>query len=115
MVTRGAVMPRHCDAIAAPEASPPAAGRRLAASPNPFNPRTTIRFALDRAGPATLTVHDLAGRRLRTLRHGVLAAGEHHAIWDGRDAAGRALSSGVYLARLAAEGCGGAVKLVLIR
>jgi len=70
------------------------------ATPNPFNPRTVIAFALPSAGPVDLTVHDLRGLRVRTLRAGHLAAGHHQAVFDGLDDRGRALPSGTYLYRL---------------
>jgi hypothetical protein len=78
----------------APAVSP---SRMLPAAPNPFNPRTTIRFELRRDGVAELDVYDLGGRRVRTLAGGFLAAGEHEASWDGRDQGGRFMASGVYL------------------
>jgi Ca-activated chloride channel family protein len=66
--------------------------------PNPFNPSTTIRFHLERTGPASLTVYDATGRRVRTLVDGeVLAAASHSVEWDGRDSAGEPVASGVYL------------------
>lgn len=82
-------------------ATPPAtAGRILTVAPSPFNPQTTINFELDRSGAASLEVFDLAGRRLRTLAAGRLAAGTHQRTWDGRDDHGRAVASGIYLIRL---------------
>ncbi|MBC8424295.1 hypothetical protein H8E07_09250, partial [bacterium] len=73
------------------------AGRLHPAAPNPFNPRTTLRFELTRGGDVRLDVYDLDGRRVRTLVDGYLPAGEHRAIWAGRDDGGRPLSSGPYL------------------
>jgi hypothetical protein len=73
----------------------PAAERSLVAAPNPFNPATTLRFALAAAGPARLEVFDLAGRRVATLCDGHLAAGPHAIAWQPED-----LGSGLYLARL---------------
>jgi uncharacterized protein len=68
--------------------------------PNPFNPRTTIAFTLPAAGPARLAVYDPAGRLIRTLVDGEMAAGRHEVPWDGRDGASRSMASGTYLARL---------------
>ncbi len=79
---------------------PPAAVASLTASPNPFNPRTTISFTLPHAGDAKLAVYDLAGRRVATLVEGPLPEGPTSLDWDGRDDAGRAQPSGVYLLRL---------------
>ncbi|MBN2172471.1 MAG: T9SS type A sorting domain-containing protein [Candidatus Krumholzibacteriota bacterium] len=93
----------------------PAAGAALASYPNPFNPTTTLRFRLPEAGPARLTIHDAAGRLVRVLADGPLAAGEHARTWDGRDASGRPLASGLYLARLRAPGVEQGRKLVLLK
>ena len=93
----------------------PAAPRLLDARPNPFNPRTTIPFVLDRAGAARLAIHDQAGRLVAVLADGPLAAGLHEFAWDGRDARGRALPSGAYLARLVTDGRVATGKLVLLR
>ena len=95
---------------------PPRTSSALAGYPNPFNPRTTLRFALPNPGPVTLDVHDLAGRLVRRLVTGSLPAGEHEVIWNGNDDAGRAVASGQYLARL--EPAGGQPvtrKLTLVR
>jgi endonuclease/exonuclease/phosphatase family metal-dependent hydrolase len=77
--------------------------RLLANAPNPFNPSTNLRFALDRAGDAALNVYDAAGRLVRAFPAASYEAGEHFVTWDGRDATGRAVASGVYLVRLSAR------------
>ena len=86
----------------------PAAARVTFAggSPNPF-PRsgsTLLRFTLPRATKARLEVFDAAGRRVATLVDGALPAGPGAALWNGRDASGRAAGPGVYFYRLSAEG-----------
>lgn len=68
--------------------------------PNPFNPATTIRFRLPSAGAVNLAVYDAAGRLVRTLVDGELAAGPHAYLWDGQDHRGRMAPSGIYLSRL---------------
>ena len=78
----------------------PAAPPRLAAWPNPFNPRVTITFNLAAPAAGEIALYDLAGRRLRTLASGELPAGEQQRTWDGRDEHGRLLPSGIYLCRL---------------
>lgn len=71
--------------------------------PNPFNPRTVIVFELPGPAAVTLTIHDLAGREVRTLLAGeVLPGGPVRRTWQGRDDAGRSVPSGVYLCRLRA-------------
>ncbi len=95
--------------------APPARAHLLAAYPNPFNPRTTIPFILDRPGEATLMIHDQAGRRVAVVATGWHAAGAHAAIWDGRDDRGRALPAGVYVARLQTDSYVDARKLTLVK
>lgn len=70
------------------------------AYPNPFNPRTTIKFELPEAGSVRLSVFDVAGRLVRTLVDESMPLGSHEAIWDGKDASGREVGSGSYLVRL---------------
>ncbi len=67
------------------------------AVPNPFNPRTSIHFALQQAGTVRLSISDVRGRLVRVLHNGEMAAGEHKMAWDGLDSAGRAAASGTYL------------------
>ena len=68
--------------------------------PNPFNPRTTIPFRLARPAAVQLEVFDAGGRRVKVLLHDQLAAGEYEVVWDGRNQAGQAVSSGRYFCRL---------------
>jgi len=89
--------------VAAPELA--SSGMALYASrPNPFNPKTMIRFDMPQEGQAALRIYDPAGRLVRTLVDGTMAAGSHQASWDGTDAGGRAVSSGMYLYKLSARG-----------
>lgn len=75
-----------------------------APSPNPARGATTLRWSLPAAGTAKLEVYDAAGRRVRVLHDGSATAGEHVVRFELRDGSGRALPSGVYLARLEAAG-----------
>ncbi len=70
--------------------------------PNPFNPSTTIRYALPQATDVQLTVYNVLGQEVRVLVSQYLPAGAHAIQWDGRDAIGRAVSSGIYMYRLVA-------------
>jgi len=93
----------------------PSAAYLSAARPNPFTPRTTIRFGLTRGGPVELLVYDVQGRKVRGLVNGSLGAGHHGVVWDGRDDAGRTLESGVYYTRLVAEGTTTTRSVTLLR
>ena len=81
--------------------------------PNPFNPATTIVFALPEPGRVRLEVFDVGGRRVRTLVDAERPAGEHRVDWDGRDARGRRVSSGVYFYKLDAGSTARVRKMVL--
>ena len=72
--------------------------------PNPFNAVTTIRYALAEAETVTLTVFDpLGGRVLNLIKDVETPPGYHYIVWDGRDSAGRPVSSGVYFVRMETE------------
>jgi predicted outer membrane repeat protein len=85
-------------------------------TPNPFNPRTEIRFTLPTAARVALDIHDVAGRKIQSLLSGKeLDAGSHDVMWNGTDHAGRAVPSGTYLYRVVAGSEVVAGKMVLLR
>lgn len=84
-----------------------------ACRPNPLGPDTRIGFALASPGAATLEVFDLQGRRVRVLMEGMMPAGGHEVVWDGKNGEGRMVESGVYYYRLRA-GRAMAVKSVVV-
>jgi hypothetical protein len=73
-------------------------------APNPFTGETSVRFAVPASGPVNLDVFDVGGRRVARLVNGPLRAGNHTVSWDGRDATGARVASGIYLYRLTAGG-----------
>ena len=93
----------------------PLAAPLLVAHPNPFNPKTRVSFALPEAAFATVSIHDVTGRHLRTLTRAMLPAGLNQLDWDGADDRGRPLASGLYFARLEAGTLHASCKLALIR
>jgi hypothetical protein len=84
-------------------------------SPNPFNPRTEIAYEIPARGEVQLDVYDARGARIRRLIAGVEPAGRHVAVWDGVDDAGRRVASGVFVARLRANGVDVMRKLVMLK
>jgi hypothetical protein len=74
--------------------------------PNPARGPVVLRYRRSGSGAsgtrAGISIHDARGRRLRDLP--VVPEGEAEALWDGRDAAGRRVPSGIYMARLRADG-----------
>lgn len=84
--------------------------------PNPFNPKTSIRFTLGRSAAVDLVVYSAAGRVVRTIAGGeLLAAGSHERAWDARDDAGASVSGGVYFARLSTGEAAKTLRLVLLK
>ncbi len=83
--------------------------------PNPFNPVTTIKYALPDAGQIQLVIYDLRGQALRTLVAEYKQPGYHDVVFDGKDEAGRTLASGVYFARLQTRAGVSSAKLVLTK
>jgi hypothetical protein len=83
--------------------------------PNPFNPAVNLGFDLPRADRAQLAIYDVRGRRVRTLLDAVRPAGRATLVWDGRDDAGRPVTSGVYFARVTAAGATDTKKIVLLK
>ncbi|MBC8424788.1 hypothetical protein H8E07_11755 [bacterium] len=84
-------------------------------APNPFNPATRIAFTLPRPGRATLTVHDVLGRRVATLLDESRSPGDHAVTWRGSDDHGYTVASGTYIVRLRAGEEHRTVKAVLLR
>jgi hypothetical protein len=78
----------------------PHAARLAQNFPNPFNPATTIEFSLPAAGHVNVSIFDAAGRQVTTLADQPFSAGPHRLLWQGVDAGGRSVGSGVYFYRL---------------
>ena len=68
--------------------------------PNPFNPTTTINFAISEKSKVELAIYNIKGQRVITLKSEVLEAGKHSVIWNGQDNSRKRVSSGVYFYRL---------------
>ncbi|MCP3685484.1 MAG: T9SS type A sorting domain-containing protein, partial [bacterium] len=69
--------------------------------PNPFNATTKIDFSLPKTTLVTLTIYNILGQKVKTLVHAVKSSGDYSVVWDGADAYGMNVSSGVYIYRLA--------------
>lgn len=76
------------------------AGGFVGIAPNPFNPQTTIEFALTRPNLVQLNVYNLRGELVRTLVNNRLESGAYPVVWDGTDSGGKQVASGTYFARL---------------
>ncbi len=101
--------------VSAVEDGLPTAFRVVGAVPNPFNPSTVVHFSLARSGGTTVEVFDARGRLVQRLLNRSLSAGPHEAFWDGRDDQGRAMPSGLYLARVQSGSQQGLAKMILTK
>ena len=108
--------PVGCTIVGVGDPMPTVAGDRLyEVVPNPFNPRTSIEFSVERSQHVILTVHSVTGALVRTLANRTYDQGDHVLIWDGSNAAGLAMPSGVYLIRLETEDAFQTRKAMLVR
>jgi len=83
--------------------------------PNPFNPATTISYALESPEFVSLSVFDANGRRVRALVAREQSPGPHSAVWDATDDAGHRVASGVYFYRLTVGGVTDSRRMVLLK
>jgi hypothetical protein len=84
--------------------------RLLQSHPNPFNPRTAIRFSVAERQAVSLTVHDLLGREIAVLVDEQKEPGTYEVTWDGASH-----PSAVYFCRLRTAGFAATRKLVLMK
>ncbi|MBC8193639.1 MAG: T9SS type A sorting domain-containing protein, partial [FCB group bacterium] len=91
--------------------------------PNPFNPLTSIRYTLPRPAEVNLVVYDILGQEVATLQAGFQTVGSYQTQWNGMDASGLGVSTGMYFCRLqvvdaATGGAGGfseTIKMVYLK
>jgi len=83
--------------------------------PNPSGSLTTLSFALEREGRATIAIYDLSGRRMTVLADHQFEAGTHSLTWNGRDSEGAVMPSGNYIVRFETESGVASRKVTLIR
>ena len=86
-------------------------------NPNPFNPATTISYEIGGTEPVNvrLKIYDLRGKVIRQLVSGIREPGQHTVFWDGNNASGFQVSSGVYLYRMTAGDLTITRKMVILK
>ena len=72
----------------------------LDAYPNPFNPSTTLRFAIKEAGNVRLDIFNARGQKVRSFENSYSVPGYYKVVWDGKDTDGAQVSSGIYMYRM---------------
>ena len=83
--------------------------------PNPFNPETFFVYYLSEKAEVTFQIHDVRGRVVKTLVRAEMPAGRHRIRWDGTDAFGRKVATGVYFAKIDFGGVRQTRRLMLIK
>ncbi len=83
--------------------------------PNPFNPTTTISFGLPKDSQVKVEVYNLLGQKVKVLFNGLAKAGYKSLIWDGKDNAGKPVSSGVYFYRIDAGSYHDSKKMMMLK
>jgi hypothetical protein len=68
--------------------------------PNPFNPTTTIKFALSQSEEIEVTIYNAKGQKVTTLVNKQFTTGTHEIVWDGKDKQGNTVASGLYFSVL---------------
>ncbi|MEE3203701.1 MAG: T9SS type A sorting domain-containing protein, partial [Candidatus Neomarinimicrobiota bacterium] len=85
------------------------------AYPNPFNPETRIKYGLIQDGYASLMVHDLMGRKVKTLVSSEKDAGFHSIRWDATNDFGESVSAGMYFYTIQAGEFRDTKKMILLK
>jgi hypothetical protein len=83
--------------------------------PNPFNPSTTIRYGLPEATDVLIIVYDSRGRMVAQLENSYRAAGWYTLEWHGNAIDGRAMSTGIYFARINAGSFTQVIKMLYLK
>jgi predicted outer membrane repeat protein len=89
--------------------------RIISIYPNPFNPETRITFNLPESEHVNISVYNLKGQLVKILTDEILPSGNNTLIWDGRNATGRKVSSGIYLLRVKSNNDIVSKKIMLIK
>ena len=110
-----AVLPVKLDGIGRPEQN-----LLLQNYPNPFNPETWIPYQLSEDTPVSISIYDTTGKLVRTLSLGFQSAGFYNsqgraAYWDGRNALGERVASGLYFYQLTTPAFQQTRRLVIVK
>lgn len=83
--------------------------------PNPFNPNTQIQFMIPNKSRTVLKIYNIQGQEVCTLLNQDLSEGTHSVIWDGKDAYGNVVSSGIYFYRIQTKDFTDVKKMTLMK
>ncbi|MFC1573327.1 T9SS type A sorting domain-containing protein [Candidatus Eisenbacteria bacterium] len=83
--------------------------------PNPFRVSTAIRYRVGHISPVELSLHDVSGRRIRTLIRDQFEPGEYTIIWDGKDDSGAETAAGVYFYKFKTDSYSAVRKMMVLK
>jgi len=83
--------------------------------PNPFNPTTSIEYSLPQPAHVTVDIYTVLGQRVRSLVDRQQTAGTHSVIWDGTNASGESVATGIYFYRIQAGEYAATKKMLLLK
>ena len=83
--------------------------------PNPFNPATMISYDLPAESAVNITIFDIQGREVRNVLNAIQSEGNHEITWDGVDANGVQVNTGVYLCRVQTGNESSTIKMLLLK
>lgn len=83
--------------------------------PNPFNPETTIQYSLPVLSYVNLTIVNISGKKVTTLKNELVKPGHHSVVWNGKDDKGRPVAGGIYLCRMQAGEYRMTIRLLLLK
>jgi hypothetical protein len=99
-----------------PSSSPIARTLLFQNTPNPFNPRTTVRYQIAAEAEVRLQIFDVTGKLVKTLVNEIQAPEAYSITWDGLTDSGSAVASGVYWARMStSRGFEASTKMVVLK
>lgn len=85
------------------------------AYPNPFNPKTNIRYSLNKADKVKIEIYNLRGQRVKTFETDHAKPGYYNVIWDGRDNRGQLVGSGLYYYMMSCDEFSQSKKMLMMK
>lgn len=95
--------------------TPAMPGGLICAQPNPFQANTRIKYSVQKAGQVCLEIFNMKGQKVRSLQAEHNSPGEYQLAWDGCDARGNRMGTGIYLCRLNGTGYSAVAKMLMVR
>ena len=83
--------------------------------PNPFNSITTINYDLPKTQDVEISIFDILGRRVKSLKYNNLPAGRHSYKWSGVNDFGKLVSTGIYFFQIKSRSDFGIKKMLLLK